>query len=178
MRRVTLIGVAALLVVAALLGAVVVAYVATTGLKSQPEPGALETRVARAIRGFAIPREASERSNPIANSPEAITGGLEHFARYCAMCHGNDGSGRDAAIGRGLFPKPPDMRAQPTQSLTDGEIFYIIENGIRFTGMPAFGTGRPDPGGETLAWQLVRFIRHLPQITPEEIDGMKALNPL
>jgi hypothetical protein len=82
-----------------------------------------------------------------------------------------------AAIGRGLFPKPPDMRAAATQSLTDGEIFYIIENGVRFTGMPAFGTGKPDPAGEKQVWQLVRFIRHVPRITPDEIDWMKSLNP-
>jgi hypothetical protein len=77
-----------------------------------------------------------------------------------------------------LFPKPPDMRAAATQSLTDGEIFYIIENGVRFTGMPAFGTGKPDPAGEKQVWQLVRFIRHVPRITPDEIDWMKSLNPL
>src|SRR5262245_25547812 len=177
MRAVVLIVVAVLLVVAAI-GAAGGAYVVSTGLKAQPEPGAMETRVARTIRGFAIPREVKARSNPIGTSAEALKPGLEHFARYCAMCHGNDGSGQGAAIGRGLFPKPPDMRAAATQSLTDGEIFYIIENGVRFTGMPAFGSGKPDPAGEKQVWQLVRFIRHVPQITPDEIDWMKSLNPL
>ena len=138
----------------------------------------METRVARTIRGFAIPREVKARPNPIGTSADELKPGVEHFARYCAMCHGNDGSGQGAAIGRGLFPKPPDMRAEATQRLTDGEIFYIIENGVRFTGMPAFGTGKPDPAGEKLAWQLVRFVRHVPQITPDEIDWMKSLNPL
>jgi mono/diheme cytochrome c family protein len=176
MRPVVLIVVAVLLVVAAM-GAAGAAYVVSTGLKAQPEPGAMETRVARTIRGFAIPREVKARSNPIGTSAEEIKPGLEHFARYCAMCHGNDGSGQGAAIGRGLFPKPPDMRAAATQSLTDGEIFYIIENGVRFTGMPAFGTGKPNPAGEKQVWQLVRFIRHVPQIAPDEIDSMKSLNP-
>jgi len=177
MRAFVQLVVAALLVVAvmAIAGG---AYLVTTGLKAQPEPGAIETRVARAVRGFAIPREVKARSNPIGTSADELKPGLEHFARYCAMCHGNDGSGEGAAIGRGLFPKPPDMRAAATQTLTDGEIFYIIENGVRFTGMPAFGTGKPDPDGEKQAWQLVRFIRHVPQITPDEIDWMKSLNPL
>jgi len=177
MRAVGRLVVAALLVVAvmAIAGG---AYLVTTGLKAQPEPGAMETRVARAVRGFAIPRDVKARSNPIGTSADELKPGLEHFARYCAMCHGNDGSGEGAAIGRGLFPKPPDMRAAATQTLTDGEIFYIIENGVRFTGMPAFGTGKPDPDGEKQAWQLVRFIRHVPQITPDEIDWMKSLNPL
>jgi mono/diheme cytochrome c family protein len=177
MRALVQIVFAALLVIAVM---VVVggAYVMSTGLKAQPEPGAMETRVARTIRGFAIPRELKARSNPIGTSAEDLKPGLEHFARYCALCHGNDGSGQDAAFARGLFPKPPDMRAAATQALADGEIFYIIENGIRFTGMPAFGTGKPDPAGEKQTWQLVRFIRHLPRITPEEIDWMKSLNPL
>ena len=177
MRAFVQLVVAALLVVAvmAIAGG---AYLVTTGLKAQPEPGAMETRVARAVRGFAIPRDVKARSNPIGTSADELKPGLEHFAKYCAMCHGNDGSGEGAAIGRGLFPKPPDMRAAATQTLTDGEIFYIIENGVRFTGMPAFGTGKPDPDGEKQAWQLVRFIRHVPQITPDEIDWMKSLNPL
>src|SRR5882757_3112990 len=169
--------VAALLVIAVMVVAGGI-YLVSTGLKAQPEPGAVETRVARAIRGFAIPSKVKARSNPIGTSAEDLKPGLEHFARYCAMCHGNDGSGEGAAIGRGLFPKPPDMRADATQGLTDGEIFYIIENGVRFTGMPAFGTGNPDPAGDKQVWQLVRFVRHVRQITPGEIDRMKTLNPL
>jgi mono/diheme cytochrome c family protein len=177
MRAVVQIVFVALLVIAAMVVAGG-AYVVRTGLKAQPEPGAMETRVARAVRGFAIPREVRAQSNPIGTSAEELKPGLEHFARYCAMCHGNDGSGQGGAIGRGLFPKPPDMRADATQSLSDGEIFYIIENGIRFTGMPAFGTGKPDPAGEKQTWQLVRVIRHLPRMTPDEIEWMKSLNPL
>ena len=78
-------------------------------------------------------------------------------------------------FGRGLFPPPPDLRTSPTQELTDGELFYIIENGIRFTGMPAFGTGTPD--GEAESWKLVHFIRRLPQIGEEDLEKMKAMNP-
>ena len=177
MRPVVQIVVAAFLVIAAMMVAGG-AYLVTTGLKAQPEPGALETRVARAVRGFAIPRDVKARSNPIGASADDLKPGLEHFARYCAMCHGNDGSGEGAAIGRGLYPKPPDLRAATTASLTDGELFYIIENGVRFTGMPAFGTGMYSEAGEEQTWQLVRFIRHLPRITDDEVGTMEGLNPL
>jgi len=68
----------------------------------------------------------------------------------------------------------PDM-ATVSQELTDGELFYVIEHGIRFTGMPAWGTGTP--AGEEASWHLVHFIRHLPQTTPEEIEQMEAMNP-
>ena len=165
--------VAALLVVTVVALAGGLVYVRTTGLRGQPEPGLIETRVARSIRGWAVPSEIKARTNPL--GADALTPGLEHFAHYCAICHGNSGEG--AAIGRGLYPKPPDMRANATQRLTDGEIFYIIENGVRFTGMPAFGTGKADPAGDKQVWELVSFVRHLPRITEDEIDWMKTLNP-
>lgn len=154
-----------------------VAYTKTTGLRSQATPSALETRVARTVRSLAIPRAEKQRTNPLAGSKEAVNEGLQHFARYCAMCHANDGTGQKTPIGQGLFPKPPDLRAE-TQQLTDGELFYIIENGVRFTGMPAFGTGVRSEAGERQTWQLVTFVRKLPSLTADEIGWMESLNPL
>jgi mono/diheme cytochrome c family protein len=100
--------------------------------------------------------------------------GMAHYADHCAVCHANDGSG-DTEMGRGLYPKPPDMRRDPTQRLSDGELFYIIENGVRFTGMPGWGTGTAED--EQASWRLVRFIRHLPRLTAAEEERMKRLNP-
>ena len=105
---------------------------------------------------------------------ESIRDGMAHFADHCATCHANDGSG-DTEMGRGLYPKAPDMRLPATQQLSDGELFYIIEHGIRFTGMPGWRTGTPE--GEASSWHLVHFIRHLPALTPAELDTMKARNP-
>ena len=100
---------------------------------------------------------------------------MAHWADHCAGCHGNDGSGQ-TDIGRNLYPKTPDMRQPRTQNLTDGELFSIIKNGVRLTGMPAWG----DAGGRDDAanWKLVHFIRHLPKITPAELQQMKAMNPM
>ena len=98
-----------------------------------------------------------------------------HFADHCATCHGNDGSG-DTMIGRGLYPKPPDLRGSQTQKLSDGEIFWTIENGVRLTGMPAFGGGS-EHGGTDDSWKLVHFIRHLPALTAEERLEMEKYNP-
>ncbi|MGH9204083.1 MAG: c-type cytochrome, partial [Vicinamibacterales bacterium] len=112
--------------------------------------------------------------NPVAASPEVLASGREHFADHCASCHANDGSG-NTEMGRSLYPRAPDMRLARTQGLSDGEIFYIIENGVRLTGMPGWSTGTPE--GETSSWHLVHFIRHLPSITAEEIAEMERLNP-
>jgi hypothetical protein len=73
-----------------------------------------------------------------------------------------------------MWPKPPDLRKQETQKLTDGEIFYIIEHGIRFSGMPGFGGGTSE--GEKESWHLVHFIRHLPDISEPELAEMEKLN--
>jgi len=73
-----------------------------------------------------------------------------------------------------MFPKPPDMRLSPSQDLTDGELYWIIKNGIRLTGMPAWG----DPGDDDRdTWGLVAFIRHLPSLTAQEVEEMERLNP-
>jgi mono/diheme cytochrome c family protein len=157
-------------VVLLLVGAV---YVRLTGLTAREQPGPLETSVARAARRFAIPASERARMNPVPRSDDAVSAGLDHFADHCAVCHANDGSG-ETDFGRGMFPKPPDMRAAATQEMTDGELFYVIENGIRFTGMPAFG-GQPE--GETSSWQLVHFIRRLPALSQAELDRMATLNP-
>jgi mono/diheme cytochrome c family protein len=126
------------------------------------------------MRSLAVPRGDRGRANPVAATPEVIAAGLSHFADHCAACHANDGSG-ETELGLGLYPRPPDMRQEGTQSLTDGELFYIIENGIRLTGMPAFGTGTAAGAEET--WHLVHFIRQLPRLTPEQLEQMQAMNP-
>jgi mono/diheme cytochrome c family protein len=102
-----------------------------------------------------------------------VAEGLAHFADHCASCHANDGSGQ-TALGRGLFPRAPDLRRPGTQDLTDGELFHIIENGVRLTGMPAFGGA---PGSAEGSWHLVQFIRHLPRLSEAERAQMEALNP-
>jgi len=144
------------------------------GISAKPQPGALETSVARRLRALAIPRAAVQRQNPVPASTETIAEGMAHFADHCASCHANDGGG-DTEMGRNLYPKAPDMRLPATQQLSDGALFYIIENGVRLTGMPAWGTGTPE--GETESWGLVHFIRYLPKLTKEEEVEMEALNP-
>lgn len=144
------------------------------GISARAEPGRLETTVAKRLRAIAIPSDARTTKNPVAPSAEAIEDGLSHFADHCAICHGNDGSGQ-TDIGRNLYPKAPDMRAAATQNLTDGELFYIIENGVKLTGMPAWGNGTHE--GATASWNLVHFIRRLPQLTPADVERMEALNP-
>ena len=163
-----------LVTAAVVLSAAGFAYLKSTGLSTRGEPGRIETAVARTARSMAIPSSARALQNPIPVSSEVIAEGMAHYADHCATCHANDGSGK-TEMGQGLFPKAPDMRLPATQDLSDGELFYVIEHGIRFTGMPGWGTGTA--AGETSSWQLVHFMRHLPKLTPVELDAMKDRNP-
>jgi mono/diheme cytochrome c family protein len=146
----------------------------TTGFSAKAEPHALEVFMARQIRYLAIPLEHRNKANPVPLTPEVLQEGLAHFADHCATCHANNGSGQ-TPIGKGVYPKAPDLREPPTQTMSDGELFWVIHNGIRFTAMPAWGEGEPDQDIDS--WKLVQFIRHLPKLSPDELERMKSLNP-
>jgi mono/diheme cytochrome c family protein len=163
-----------LLALAVMAGAIGLWYFVNAGVSAKDQPGRVEEFLARRVRNMAIARQAKSLTSPVKYSDEVIAEGRAHFADHCATCHGNDGSG-DTPMGRGMWPKAPDMRLAQTQNLSDGELFWIIENGTRFTGMPAWSTGTKD--GETASWHLVHFIRRLPKLTPEEIKEMESLNP-
>jgi mono/diheme cytochrome c family protein len=174
MNKLGLILAGALLAIALLLGAAGVFMIGTHGLSAREQPGALERWVALQARSLAVPKDARNRQNRVADSPQVQTDARAHWADHCAACHSNNGSG-DVEMGKHMYPPAPDMRQPETQQMTDGELFFIIQNGIRMTGMPAWGSGSQHD--EEDSWKLVRFIRHLPQLTAEEEQEMQALNP-
>jgi mono/diheme cytochrome c family protein len=143
------------------------------GFSARAQPSTFETMAAQTARAMALPSSARERKNPVANSNEVLAEARAHWADHCALCHANDGSGQ-VEMGQRMYPRAPDMRKERTQRMTDGELFYIIENGIRLTGMPAWGGTEV---GEQDSWKLVHFIRHLPAISASEITEMEKLNP-
>jgi mono/diheme cytochrome c family protein len=171
MKRKTLI---LILLVVVMLGISFVAYsLLHNGVSAKAKPSALEVVMARKARHMALPSAARALTNPVAATEENLRDGRLHFADHCAICHGNDGS-CDTMMGSGLYPKPPDLRLAETQKLSDGELFWIIENGVRFTGMPAFSSSHSSAED---SWKLVLFIRHLPQLTSEERLEMERNNP-
>jgi mono/diheme cytochrome c family protein len=164
----------ALVAVTAAAVALVVVGVDSTGLGTRAKPSAVEAAIARAVRALATPRHLRAVQNPVPLTDEVRTEGRHHFADHCASCHANDGSG-DTALGLAFYPPAPDMRADATQRLSDGEMFSIIENGIRLTGMPAWGDGTAE--GERSTWALVHFIRSLSSLTSTDIADMESRNP-
>jgi mono/diheme cytochrome c family protein len=151
-------------------------YVRVHGFSARAEPMGVEKLVAEQLRHLSVPVADRDLKNPLPLNDAILADGRAHFADHCAACHGNDGRG-ETEMGKGLYPKAPDMRDPDTQEMTDGEIFYIIKNGVRFTGMPAWGD--PDsPADDEENWKLVHFIRHVPKLTPQEIQEIERLNPM
>jgi mono/diheme cytochrome c family protein len=165
-------GIAAALASVLLAGAIAIR--SAQGFSAREQPSGIELWIARRARSAAVPIAAKDRVNPVPNTPEVLADARAHWADHCATCHGNDGSG-DTQLGKRTYPRAPDMRLEQTQQMTDGELFYIIENGIRLTAMPGWGNGSAHD--EQDSWQLVRFIRHLPGLTLEEKKAMEKLNP-
>jgi mono/diheme cytochrome c family protein len=161
------------LAILAAIFAFIFGWLTFTGMSARTAPGSFETFLGRTVQRFSIPKSARSATNPMGSTPEALVEARRHFADHCASCHANDGSGK-TVMGQNLYPRVPDMRLAETQNLTDGELYYIIENGIRFTGMPAWGTGGSN---DHETWHLVLFIRQLPHLTQDDLDDMKNYNP-
>jgi mono/diheme cytochrome c family protein len=167
MRKTTLL----VVVLLAAAGAWLYWFLAAHGFSARERPSRLEALLAKHAKRIATPAGARDLKNPVKPTPLAVAEARDHFADHCAVCHANDGSG-NTQINEGLYPPAPDLRQAGTQNLTDGEVFYIIKNGIRFTGMPGWG------GEDEDNWKLVLFIRHLPNLTPTEQRLMQEVNGL
>ena len=141
------------------------------GFSALATPSAIEELAATTARKLAVPSAYRQLRNPIMPSTENIRGGMEHFSYHCSECHSNDGGGD--GIRQGPLSETARLARTGTQNKSDGELYYTIENGVRLSGMPAFHGTHTVPQ----TWRLVLFIRHLPQITPEELNEMKGWDP-
>ena len=144
-----------LAVLVVLAGGLLYHYIVTGGLIARQKPPALETFVARELVNLSIPRAARELKNPLGATDAAVTAGRELYHKNCEVCHGYDGQGKTMA-GGGLYPPPASLSRAASMKRTDGELFYLIRNGVRNTAMP--GWQLPDEA----TWQLVSYIRRLP----------------
>ncbi len=160
----------AVLVVLLVIAGVLVYWVFSHGFSAREEPSSMEKAIVRRMRKIAIPSGASQLKNPEPVNEENLSEARAHFVEHCSVCHGIDGRG-GATFGRNMYPKVPDLTLADTQRLSDGELFYVISSGIRFSGMPAFG-GEDSPQE---IWHLVTFLRRLPQLSPEELKRMQEM---
>jgi mono/diheme cytochrome c family protein len=134
------------------------------GLAADQEPGRLERAVAARLVRLSIPGDADGQQNPFRADTAVWREARDHYLDHCAVCHGRDGKGK-TDIGANMYPPTPDLSGREVQDRSDGALFYIIQNGIRWTGMPAWkGEHETDD-----TWKLVSFIRKLPTLTEADL---------
>ena len=132
-------------------------------------PGGFEKFMVHYWMRGGMPSGVANTPDPLPVTPENIAAGRDFYVTHCAFCHGNNGAGK-TEVAAGMYPRVPNLRDEA--DLTDGQLFYIVREGIRYSGMP--GWGPPD----NRDWQLVQFIRYLPKTTPQDLQQMDAVNHL
>src|SRR5271156_2902596 len=130
------------------------------GCTADKPPSHEEKSLANAAKDVVIPLEAGNKKNPLPESDEVVSQGQEVFLGSCAQCHGADGRG-DSNIGPKMDPPAMDLSSSHVQHWSDAELFWIIRNGVRLTGMPAWRSSISDND----TWKLARFIHNLPRIS-------------
>jgi mono/diheme cytochrome c family protein len=129
----------------------------------------VERTMAKLALNRSVARRAPKAENPVKATSENLAKALRHYKAMCLTCHGA-GSVDPSPIGEGLNPPAPDLSQPSVQSKSDGELFWLVQNGIRMTGMPAFGPTHKDQE----LWELVAFLRHLPELSSEEEAALEA----
>jgi mono/diheme cytochrome c family protein len=163
MIRKLLMRVLVVLVAGAILGAFVVAIVMPQlDWSASARPPAAEKRLASLVLHRWVRRNAAVQSNPLAPSPDNLKAGRAEFIEHCAICHGADGSAH-TPLGADFYP-PVARLERGAPGWTDGELYFIIAAGIRYTGMPGFGAHHPPAD----IWRMILWIRHLPRLSGQE----------
>jgi mono/diheme cytochrome c family protein len=137
------------------------AFLSSEGLSARKKPNNFEYAIANFAMGLSIPAEAKKLKNPLTADTQVLMEARKHYKEHCAVCHAEDGAGK-TTLAAGLSPEVPDLHADHIQKLTDGEMFYIIKNGVRFTGMPGWDLK------DNHNWSLVLLIRQFAKEAPPQ----------
>ncbi len=119
-------------------------------------PGSAEAALVNQIKKETI--GGKDWKNPLPDTPEVQKTGAEHFQHHCQICHGLDGHATGVPFANTMSPPVAELGDKSVQEYTDGQLKWIIQNGIRYTGMP----GWDGIVGDDEQWAIIRFIRHLP----------------
>jgi mono/diheme cytochrome c family protein len=132
------------------------------------KPGRLERRLAGYVTSHWIRRNADTQSNPLPSTPENLKSGQRDFEGHCAGCHGLEGDGENR-FEADFYPPIPKLTGG-TQKMSDGELYFIIANGISMSAMPGFGKNHDSKE----IWGMVLWVRHLAQPNPQEKEAIES----
>jgi mono/diheme cytochrome c family protein len=131
----------------------------TLSCTAHKSPSKTETALANMAKDLVIPMEAEKRTNPLPVNDNVVQQGQRIYLQSCALCHSTDGHG-GTNLGRSMNPPAMDLTSPHVQHWNDAELFWIIQNGVRLTGMPSWKSTI----SETDTWKLVSLIRNLPRL--------------
>jgi len=160
--------------IAAVLGAVIAAAVVVLIVmpRMQWNATARLSGAERWIASYVLRRwvrtNAPSEQNPLPASAENLREGEHEYDEHCAVCHGFDGSAKNRVAGD--FSPPVARLAAGAKGVSDGQLYFIVNNGIRLSGMPGFG--RRHSSDEL--WKIVLWVRHFPELTPQERGAIEA----
>ena len=155
-----LLGIVAAIVVAAV-GGYIILRSGLVPANADAEPGWLEIWAANTSLDAALDHEAPKGPNPVALTDDNLVAGVELYGRHCAICHGTaQGKASASPVAKGLYPGPPQLATDGVEDDPEGFSFWIIKHGIRWTGMPSWGSTLTDEQ----IWTLALFLNHMNQL--------------
>jgi len=154
-------------------GVVVALACLMSACAAHEKPSTVETTLANAAKDIVIPLKAESLKNPLPDNPQVTSQGQQLYLESCAVCHGSDGHGQ-TTLGQGMYPPAMDLTSPHVQHWDDAEMFWIIQNGVRLTGMASW-KGAVSPND---TWKLVIFIHHLPELDSAEAKSARKVEPL
>lgn len=144
------------------------------GCTAHKRPSSLERTLANMAKDVVIPIEAHNLKDPVPPGQKAIHEGQQVYLESCALCHGTDGHGY-TNLGRSMYPPAMDLTSPHVQHWSDADLFWIIQNGIRLTGMPSWNSSI----SASDSWKLAQFIHALPRLDAESASAgsVRAVAP-
>jgi mono/diheme cytochrome c family protein len=136
------------------------------GCKADP-PGKLETKIITSAEHDIFIGNKAEK-NPLPDTPQTRADGKEAFSHYCVACHGNDGQNTGVPFIEHVSPPIPSLKSPDVQRYTDGQLKWILDYGIRPSGMP----GSKGILNDDELWSIVVFLRHLPPAASQGIPDI------
>lgn len=158
-----------LFLVLAVAGLAIWIYSGSYDVSANQEPAKFEDWVMGTFRDRSIEERSEDLKGPALDDEARVRTGYSIYSTHCVTCHGAPGVWPDD-LAMGLYPTPPSLDSPAVQDEEDGELFWIVKNGIKFTGMPAFGPMQTDDD----LWSVVAFLRRLPHLSPDEYKAMRA----
>ena len=144
----------------------------TIACTAHDKPSTVETALANVAKDIVIPIQAESRKNPLHSNEQTLGQGKEVYLQSCALCHGTDGHGK-TALGQDMYPPAMDLTSPHVQHWDDSDMYWIIQNGVRLTGMASWKGVISDQD----TWKLVLFIRNLPELVSAEAGRSKQAQP-